>query len=124
MSAAINRARETRGDFLAALKSPKPNQNGFLVKFPFEDGQMVEHMWVSDLEIKGPTLSGILNNYPKDIRNYSYGQPVVIDASRISDWMYVQDGRLVGGYTLRVMYKSYSPEQLRELEESQGYKIE
>jgi uncharacterized protein YegJ (DUF2314 family) len=124
MSAAISQAQQTSDDFIKALKSPKSNQSGFSVKYPFADGPTVEHMWVVDLNYDGQAFAGVLNNYPNDLRNFSFGQKVTIPQAGISDWMYVEDGRLIGGFTMRVLFKDYSPEKLRELEESLGFKVE
>lgn len=124
MSAAIAQAQQTSGDFIKVLKSPKSNQSGFSVKYPFTDGPTVEHMWVNDLSFDGHSFAGVLNNYPNDLSNFFYGQKVTVSQSGISDWMYVEDGRLIGGFTLRVLFKDYPPEKLRELEESLGFKVE
>ena len=71
MAAAITRAQETSGDFINALKTRKSNQSGFSVKYPFADGPTVEHMWVVGLSYDGQAFAGVLNNYPKDLRNFS-----------------------------------------------------
>lgn len=124
MAQAIAQARGTISDFLSALQSPKGNQSGFAVKYPFGGNSATEHMWVSEVSYDGSVLRGVLNNHPKDLQRLKAGQPVEVSPAHISDWMYVEDGRLVGGYTLRVMVRSYSAEEKRALEESLGFKFD
>jgi uncharacterized protein YegJ (DUF2314 family) len=47
-----------------------------------------------------------------------------IDANEIYDWMIVDDGKLVGGYSLRVIRAKMGPEQQRKFDESAWYKMD
>jgi len=38
------------------------------------------------------------------------GDRVSVDPDEISDWAFVQSGRLIGGYTIRVLYSELSPQ--------------
>jgi uncharacterized protein YegJ (DUF2314 family) len=40
-----------------------------------------------------------------------FKQPVKFDPSRITDWMFIDHGRLVGGYTTRLIRQRMSPEE-------------
>ena len=121
---AITQARRTVPSFLAALRDPKPNQESFAVKYPFKEGEQVEHMWVEKVSYDGSVLRGVLNNYPERLRNLEADQPVEVSPAEVSDWMYVEDGRLIGGYTMRVTFRRYTPTEKREVEESLGFKID
>jgi uncharacterized protein YegJ (DUF2314 family) len=48
----------------------------------------------------------------------------VVVAERISDWMYVHEGRLVGGYTIRVMRDRLSPAERLRFDQGLPFKIE
>jgi uncharacterized protein YegJ (DUF2314 family) len=124
MTQAIAQARGTMPEFLTTLQTPNANQSGFAVKYPFEEGGRVEHMWVSEVSYDGSVLRGVLNNHPKDLHKLKAGDPVEVSPAQVSDWMYVEDGRLVGGYTLRVMVRNYTAEEKRELEESLGFRFD
>ncbi|HEV2762796.1 MAG TPA: DUF2314 domain-containing protein [Pyrinomonadaceae bacterium] len=124
MNRAIEEARRTLTLFLAALQSPKPGRSGFSVKHPFRQGEQVEHMWVGDVSFDGSVFRGTLDNAPRNLTNVEAGQEVEVPASQVSDWMYVEDGRLVGGYTLRVLHKQFTEEEKRAAEEAYGFKIE
>jgi len=121
---AISEARSTVAGFLEALKAPKQSQSEFTVKYPFEEDGTTEHMWVVNLKYDGKVLTGILYNYPNKIRNLSYQQAVELRPDQVSDWTYIEDGQIVGGFTLRALYKNYPEEKRRELEESLGGKID
>lgn len=118
MNEAIAKARSTVNTFIIALKSPKPNQNGFSIKFAFEDGSQVEHMWLSSVTYDGKVFRGRLNNEPEHVKSFKIGQSVTVEASKITDWMYIENRRLVGGYTLRVIRDAMSPEEKAEFDQS------
>lgn len=103
MNAAIRKARETALAFAAALRSPKPGQDSFSVKMAFTDGERTEHMWLVPVTFDGTRFQGVLNNEPESVRGFTLGQKVSVAPSEISDWMYVENGRLVGGYTIRAL---------------------
>lgn len=124
MVEAIAQAQRSVPEFLTALKSPKKNQSGFAVKYPFREPEYVEHMWVTELSYNDSVLRGVLNNEPKDLRNFKAGQQVEVSPAKISDWMNVEDGRLVGGYSLRLLFRKYTPEEKRAFEQSLGFKVD
>jgi uncharacterized protein YegJ (DUF2314 family) len=47
-----------------------------------------------------------------------------VSKSEISDWFYIDNGKLVGGYTIRVLYSRMSPEEKKDFNEHAGMKIE
>ena len=52
------------------------------------------------------------------------GQKVTVEPSKISDWMFVQNGRLVGGYTLRVLRDAMSPSERKEFDKNVPFVID
>jgi uncharacterized protein YegJ (DUF2314 family) len=103
MNAAIAKAKATVDTFIAALKSPKPGQKDFSVKMPFVDGEHTEHMWLAPVSYDGKVFRGIVNNEPQSVKNVRLGQEVEVAPPGISDWMYVENGKIVGGRTIRVL---------------------
>ncbi|MGL6096472.1 MAG: DUF2314 domain-containing protein [Fimbriiglobus sp.] len=101
MKAAIGKARATVNTFTAALKTPKPGQSGFAIKMAFTDGDTTEHMWLTDVSFDGSTFTGTVNNEPEMVKTVKMGQQVTVTPDKISDWMYVENRKLVGGETLR-----------------------
>ena len=48
-------------------------------------------------------MFGIVGNEPIDIRSVQLNQKIGIEKSLISDWMIIESGRLIGGYTIRAV---------------------
>jgi hypothetical protein len=60
MEDAIAAARASTPSFIARLEAPQPGDCNFGIKFPFRDGEQVEHMWVSDVRRDGGEFVGIV----------------------------------------------------------------
>ncbi|MEO6788313.1 MAG: DUF2314 domain-containing protein, partial [Chthoniobacteraceae bacterium] len=98
MRRAVREARRTVGVFIAAIKSPAKGQHDFEVKKPFiKDGE-VEHLWLSGVEFSGNRFHGRVDNRPAMIKGLKYGDRVSVNPGEISDWAFVDNGKLVGGY--------------------------
>ncbi len=102
LQAAVDAARQSIGQFLDSFADPKPDQDSFLVSVAFIEGTRFERIWVSGLDFSGETLRGVIASEPA-LAGFVFGQPVEFTYPQITDWMYVEDGRLVGGYTMRVI---------------------
>jgi len=124
MNAAIAKAGATYPDFLKALKSPEPTAQGYAVKIKFEEGDAVEHMWLGDLHFKDGKLLGILNSDPVSIKKVSPGDTLEVDKSSLSDWMYIKNNKLMGGYTVKVLYDKMSDAEKKEFVTESGFAIE
>ncbi len=124
VEAAIQTARQRVKEFIAALDAPTPGQTDFTVKFPFEENGNTEHMWIVEPKYENGQFKGILDNHPNQLPSYTYGQTVEVDASRISDWKYIQNGKIVGAFTIKAIYKNYPEADRRRLEESLGGTID
>src|ERR1700731_1481505 len=116
MHRAVIEARKTVGKFIVALKHPAPGQQDFEVKKPFVQGNQVEHIWLSDVRFVGNRFQGRVDNQPRKIQGVKLGQLVSVNPNEISDWLYVDNGKLVGGYTDRVHYNELSSEQKQEFD--------
>jgi uncharacterized protein YegJ (DUF2314 family) len=124
MSAAIDKARDTVKTFITALKAPKAGQKAFSVKMAFSDGDQVEHMWLSPVTFDGKVFQGTVNNDPQMVSNVKIGQKVTVEPGDISDWMYVENRKLVGGYTFRVMRDAMSAKERKEFDRSVPFTID
>lgn len=102
METAIKLARETMRVFLEAFSQRKRNQQSFLVKVRFEEGGESEHIWLADLDFSTLPSRGVVANEGK-IPRLKFMQKVEFDPAQITDWMYVEDGYLIGGFTTKVI---------------------
>ena len=123
MRRAVIEARKTVGEFITALKHPAPGQQDCEVKKPFIQGKEVEHIWLSDVRFVGNRFQGRIDNKPEKIRGLKLGQLVSVNPNEISDWLYVDNGKLFGGYTVRAHYNELSPEEKQEFDREADFKI-
>ena len=124
MKRAVHEARRTVGVFILAVRNPAAGQHDFEVKKPFCQGDAVEHLWLSDVSFRGNRFHGYVDNRPREIKGLKMGDRVSVNPNEISDWAFVENGRLVGGYTIRVLYSELSPERKKELEKEARFRIE
>lgn len=124
MNAAIAKSRATTNTFIAALKSPKPGQVAFSVKKPFVEGEHVEHMWLTDVTFDGSQFTGLIGNEPEVVKNVKIGQKATVSPSEISDWMFIENRKLVGGETLRVLRDGLSAAERADFDKSVPFTVE
>jgi uncharacterized protein YegJ (DUF2314 family) len=124
MAAAIEKARSTVDTFIAALKSPKAGQSAFSIKKEFADGDGREHMWLTPVTYDGQNFHGTINNIPELVKSVEIGQAVTVAPSEISDWMYIDNGKLVGGETMRALRNAATPAERAEFDKSVPFVIE
>jgi len=123
MHQAVIKARKTVGKFINALKHPAAGQTDFEVKKPFVQGSDVEHIWLSDVQFTGSRFQGRVDNAPRKIHGLKVGQLVSVNPNEISDWVYLDNGKLVGGYTIRAHYNELTPDQKKEFDRQADFRI-
>jgi uncharacterized protein YegJ (DUF2314 family) len=124
MDRAIAKARQTHAQFASALAKRASGQRGFAVKKPFavpQGGQ--EHIWINDVTWDGSAFHGVIDNEPVDTKAVKQGDRVTVRPQELSDWMYIDGRRVVGGYTLRVLHYQSTPEEQREFVEIMGLEV-
>lgn len=109
MDRAIATARSKVGEFLAVLE--KGDAETFSVKVPITDPNGTEHFWITDVTFKDGSFSGLVGNDPGVVRNVRYGQSWTVTQEEISDWMFLRDGRIHGGYTIDPLLPTYPKEE-------------
>jgi uncharacterized protein YegJ (DUF2314 family) len=124
MNAAMERARSTLGDYDSRHEDPPASQSYLGIKVRFEADDAIEHMWVDEVEITGDGYRGRLANEPMQITSLKAGDPVTFTRPEVSDWMAVDDGRLVGGFTLRVMRNRMSEEERAAFDAETDFRID
>ena len=101
MNAAIARARSEVDRVIKALASG----HDVSVKLAVREGSQVEHFWLSDVAYSSAnqSFSGKIDNDPEMVSSVAYGQSVSVRKTEITDWLYIEGGRMYGNYTLRVL---------------------
>jgi len=124
MNTAMATARSTVDKFIKALQAPKSGQSSFALKMPISNGTDTERFWLADVTYDGKAFHGTINNEPDTVKTVKIGQAMTVDAKQISDWMYVEDGVLVGGYTMRVLRDAMSPTERADFDKSMPFKMQ
>ena len=124
MDRARQKAQQTYAQLVAALANPKPEYSAFAVKKPFPaPGDGWEHIWINQLTWDGSAFHGVVDNEPVDTTAVKYGDHVTVRPDELSDWMYQDGRRLVGGYTIRVLHYRSSPEEQKAFTEESGMEV-
>lgn len=103
MQNAIAAARAALPQFIARLESPQPGDKAFGIKFPFRDGDKMEHIWVSHIRREGDAFVGLVSVEPHDVTTVHAGKEVRVAAGEISDWAFTNGAALHGNYTTRLL---------------------
>jgi uncharacterized protein YegJ (DUF2314 family) len=120
MNAAIARARATVGEFLPRLEHPSKGLSYIGVKARLADAKRGEHIWLYDLRLEDGRIVGRLVDDAENFPDWKHGDELRVEPAEISDWMTVENGRVCGGFTSRIMVAQMNAEQraawLREME--------
>ena len=121
MNWAMEKSRLTLHHFKKCLNHPRPNQQYFSIKVRIEDANRVEHIWLNEPSFDDDGhLYGVVGNDPVDVKNVKMNQKIGIDENLVSDWMIIEDGRLIGGYTIRAMRDKLSGQALQNFDKGLG----
>jgi uncharacterized protein YegJ (DUF2314 family) len=115
---ASRRAQQSLQSFVDALERPQATQLNHAVKATFQDGKDSEAIWLTALRFDGKEFHGTVSNEPVHLKNVHLGSKVSIEAAKVNDWMMVDNGRLVGGYTIRVVRENLPPDDRKRFEQT------
>ena len=101
MNLAIELSNESLDEFDEALKFSE-NEN-FALKIRYDLNNKSEHIWAVDIEKIGNDYFGIIDNLPNSETNIKLNDKVKIEKDKISDWMFSKNGKLFGGFTIKVL---------------------
>ncbi len=123
MRFAIDEARSSLRKFFDAYLNPKPNQTAFLLKVLFESGEASEHIWLADIDASVSPLEGTVANEP-NLPGLTFMERVRFNPWQITDWMYIEDGYLVGGYTTQVIRAGLTTAERAQYDANAPYKFQ
>ena len=104
MNWAIQKAKLTLWYFEESLANPQPHHAYFSVKVHIIDGENGEHIWLTEPHFDDEgNLFGTIGNEPVNVTTVKLNQKIGIDRNLISDWMTIENGKLIGGYTIRAI---------------------
>ncbi|HEU4746353.1 MAG TPA: DUF2314 domain-containing protein [Anaerolineales bacterium] len=124
LAAAIEQARASLDTFIAKITTPHADRTFVAVKVRFTPpGEAPQDIWVDEVAYADGILRG---NVGDDIPalKLEAGEKITIEEEDILDWMIVENGTLIGGYSIRLAVQRMSPEQRERFLETLDYSIE
>jgi uncharacterized protein YegJ (DUF2314 family) len=124
LEAAIQQARNTLNEFTDRIASSHPNRTFVAVKVRFfpPDG-LSQDIWVDGVTYTDGIFKGSMGDDIPSLKLFA-GDKIKVARENILDWMIVEDGKLVGGYTIRLAYQRMSPEEKERFLETLDYSLE
>ena len=114
MNAAVAEAKRTLPMFWRRFQNGDGRDFSLKAFFDAPNGGR-EHLWFSDIRREGGRITGVLSNQPAWVTGMNRGDRISFTEDQISDWSYEKNGRLWGGFTLRVMLTKLEPNEAAEL---------
>jgi uncharacterized protein YegJ (DUF2314 family) len=124
MEAAFQQARDTLDSFIQKIGTSYPDRTLVAVKVRFVlPDSSSQDIWVDQISYQDGSFHGTMGD---DIPSLKLGvdDKITIARKDIVDWMIVEDGKLIGGYTIRLAFQRMSPEQKERFLETVHYSIE
>ncbi len=120
---AVRRARESLDEFRVLLESPNPTRTFVALKVRFISLDGEQDIWVDNVNYEDGEFHGLMGDDLPALR-LELGERVDVPVEDILDWMIVEDGRLIGGYTIRLAYSRMTPEEKEFFLKDAGYSID
>ena len=124
MNEAIKTANQTLEKFNDALKSSNPDFSYFALKTRFETPNGGEHIWVRNITFENNQYFGVVDNLPQTSTDVKIGDTIQIVKNNISDWMYIDNQKLQGGFTVRLIRKRMTERERKQFDTENGLIIE
>ena len=124
LEAAIEQARASLDTFIEKIGTPGADRTFIAMKVRFTPpGESPQDIWVDEVTYIDGILRGTMGDDIPALK-LEAGEEVTIDEEDILDWMIVENGKLVGGYTIRLAVQRMSPEERERFLETLDYSIE
>ena len=116
MNKAISDANQSLSHFWSVYESPKNGEGEFALKVRIEDKLgNVEHFWTTDIKKDNGKILGVIDNDPEYVKTVEFGQEIEIPEKDISDWTYVKNEKIYGGFTIRVLLDRISKQEAEQI---------
>jgi uncharacterized protein YegJ (DUF2314 family) len=124
MAAAAAQAYAGLDGFLAKLADPPAGTEKYSVKIGIIDQgdgfaltgrkplENVEYVWLGNVQATSDGLKGTIGNQLTIVKNVYAGQEITLTKDDVFDWMYVEDGKIVGNATACPLIRRGPKEEL------------
>jgi uncharacterized protein YegJ (DUF2314 family) len=120
MDAAFKKARATLKEFLALVRQPRETITNYAVKVGIPHREGTEYFWISRFIQEKDRLVGRIDNTPRMVRNVREGERISFKESDVVDWLYRENGKMVGNYTACALIKKEPPQQAEAFKKHYG----
>jgi uncharacterized protein YegJ (DUF2314 family) len=81
-------------------------------------------LWISNLSLSIDNhFKGIVGNDPVYVKNIKMGDTVSVETENISDWMIIDNGKLLGGFTIYVLRNNLSENERKQFDAEKGFEM-
>jgi uncharacterized protein YegJ (DUF2314 family) len=115
MAQAIATARRRLPVFWERVRANEPTETGYAVKVIASDQNGVEHLWLTRITLRNGRIYGMIDTAPRIVRSLRAGQILDVRQDSIVDWLYFENGRMVGNETGRVMLRYLAPAEREQM---------
>jgi uncharacterized protein YegJ (DUF2314 family) len=113
LEAIAEEARKTLPRFIRTMRNPQKGEKQFRIKCPFEadrgSGFGREYLWLADIRFENGNYYGAVASRPYYIRRLAPGSRTAFSMDDIADWMYVKDGKIAGGLSIKYLIEKIPP---------------
>jgi uncharacterized protein YegJ (DUF2314 family) len=125
LEAAIVKARDSLDTFIAKITTPHTDRTFVVVKVRFyPPGEVSQDIWVDEVTYSNGVFRGTMGDDIPALKLEMGEKITIIDEENIVDWMIVEDGKMIGGFTIRLAVQRMSPEERERFLETLDYSIE
>jgi uncharacterized protein YegJ (DUF2314 family) len=124
LDVAIQQARDSLDTFVEMIATPHTDRTFVAVKVRFfPPGESPQDIWVDGVTYTDGVFRGNMGDDIPALK-LKMGKKITVKEKDIIDWMIVQDGKLIGGYTIRLAVQRMSPEEREQFLKTLDYSID
>lgn len=126
MREAFAKAKAKLAEFLPLASHPAAGTSGYALKVAIADGKHIEYFWVGNFINEGGRFTGVLNNEPRLVKKFKFGERFGFDQEQIVDWVYTDTNnrRMVGNFTACALLSKEPAEQAAAFQKKYGLQCE
>lgn len=122
MNEAIQTALRTFNQFEDTFENQ--TDEVFSIKLAFDTKTGTEHIWLVNISKEEGSFYGTIDNLPNSINSVRLGDRIKIPREQITDWLFIKERKLFGGFTIRELRNRMSNEERIEFDKNIDFVID
>ena len=107
-------ARRALPTFFRNLARPETGANKFYIKYSLSTDDGAEQVWLGGIRVKDGVYYGRLANTSSLLGDKKKDNLITFNPDAITDWMYIQDGKIIGGRSIKYLLEKIPEEKRSE----------